>query len=47
MSNVQLLEVVIHQQPPNGLRPNNLKLGYQKKKKNAKHLISIGDLYSN
>ena len=33
MSNVRLLDIVIHQQSPNVLHPNNLKLGYQPKKK--------------
>lgn len=46
MSNVRLLDIVIHQQSPNVLHPNNLKLGYQpKKKKKAIQYILIGDLF--
>ena len=40
MSNVRLLDIVIHQQSPNVLHPNNLKLGYQPKKKKKLYNIS-------
>ena len=40
MGNVRLLDIVIHQQSPNVLHPNNLKLGYQPKKK-KKRLYNI------
>lgn len=45
MGNVRLLDIVIHQQSPNVLHPNNLKLGYQPKKKKAIQYILIGDLF--